>query len=70
MSRTKLGSKEFEMLVRKVISLESIERKIIHLRICESLDFEKIEVATGMTRESIKQILSNVIGKILLRKDK
>lgn len=53
-----------EALVCKVIPLDAIEQKIIHLRICNALSHRQISVSTGLSERSVRKVLENVIAKI------
>lgn len=60
----KLTPRQLEALVCKVIPLEEIEQKVIHLRICEALSHKQISVSTGLSERSVRRVLENVIAKI------
>ena len=53
-----------EALVCKVIPLDGIEQKIIHLRISAALSYRQISTSTGLSERSVKRVLENVIAKI------
>ncbi len=57
---TSVDAAELDSLVKKIISLDLIERKIIHFRTCEALTYEQISLATGLSERSIKKILENI----------
>ena len=60
----KVAPTQLEALVCKVIPLDAIEQKIIHLRISEALSHKQISVSTGLSERSVKRVLENVIAKI------
>ena len=60
----KMRAKQIEALVCKIIPLDAIEQKIIHLRVCEALNHKQISLSTGLSERSVRRVLENVISKI------
>jgi len=60
----KMNSREIEALACKVIPLDAIEQKVIHLRICNALNHRQISTVTGLSEKSVNKILENVVRKI------
>ena len=60
----KVAPTQLEALVCKVIPLDAIEQKIIHLRISAALSHKQISLSTGLSERSVKRVLENVISKI------
>lgn len=60
----KAAPSPLETLVCKVIPLDAIEQKIIHLRISAALSYGQISISTGLSERSVKRVLENVIAKI------
>jgi len=60
----KVAPGQLEALVCKVIPLDAIEQKIIHLRISAALSYRQISTSTGLSERSVKRVLENVIAKI------
>ena len=63
MPEAKSDAENLEKLVRKIISLDAIERKVIHLRICEGLSCENTSRATGLRARSVMKLLENALAK-------
>lgn len=60
----KVAPSQLEALVCKVIPLDAIEQKIIHLRISAALSYRQISISTGLSERSVKRVLESVIAKI------
>ena len=60
----KLSDEEIETLVCKIIPLQEIELKVIHLRICKALSHKQISLWTGLSERSVERVLENVVSKI------
>lgn len=55
---------KIEVPLSQVIALDSIEQRIIQLRIYAGFSHRQISISTGLSERSVKRVLDDVIAKI------